>query len=139
MSLSSLSTSLSISSVAPIPPSTALVTVLRVLGDHPHSTVETIAPLVRSELGAVSTQAVYDVLAAFATAGLVRKIQPAGSAARFELRVGDNHHHVVCRSCGQTSDVDCLTAARPCLEPANETGFVIDEAEIVFWGLCLFC
>ncbi|WP_408630071.1 Fur family transcriptional regulator [Actinomycetospora lemnae] len=113
--------------------------VLGVLGEHPHSTAEAVAAAVRARLGSVSTQAVYDVLAACVDAGLVRRIEPAGSAARYETRTGDNHHHVVCRSCGATADVDCVVGEPPCLIPSDAGGFVIDEAEVVFWGTCPTC
>ena len=113
--------------------------VLGVLGETPHSTAEAVASAVRARLGSVSTQAVYDVLAACVDAGLVRRIEPAGSAARYETRTGDNHHHVVCRSCGATADVDCVVDERPCLTPSDASGFVVDEAEIVFWGACPTC
>lgn len=113
--------------------------VLGVLAEHPHSTADAVATAVRGRLGSVSTQAVYDVLAACVDAGLVRRIEPAGSAARYETRTGDNHHHVVCRQCGATADVDCVAGSRPCLHPTDDTGFAIDEAEIVFWGLCPTC
>ena len=94
---------------------------------------------VRERFGAVSTQAVYDMLAACAAAGLLRRIEPAGHPARFERRVGDNHHHLVCRRCGRTEDVDCVIGAQPCLAAAEDLGFVVDEAEVVFWGLCPVC
>ena len=113
--------------------------VLGVLGEHPHSTAEAVAVAVRRRLGSVSTQAVYDVLAACVDAGLVRRIEPAGSAARYETRTGDNHHHVVCRSCGATADVDCVVGEAPCLHASTDEGFVIDEAEVVFWGTCAAC
>ncbi len=113
--------------------------VLAALADHPHSTADAVATVVRDELGSVSTQAVYDVLAACVDVGLVRRIEPAGSAARYETRTGDNHHHVVCRSCGRTADVDCTVDERPCLTPSGDQGFEIDEAEVVFWGLCPAC
>ncbi|MDD7941529.1 Fur family transcriptional regulator [Actinomycetospora lutea] len=113
--------------------------VLGVLGEYPHSTAETVASTVRARLGSVSTQAVYDVLAACVDAGLVRRIEPAGSAALYETRTGDNHHHVVCRSCGATADVDCIVDQRPCLTPSDTGGFVVDEAEVVFWGTCPTC
>lgn len=113
--------------------------VLDVLGEHPHATAETVVRLVTARLGSVSKQAVYDVLAACAQAGLVRRIEPAGSAARFETRTGDNHHHLVCRHCGRTEDVDCTVGERPCLTPSDNAGFVVDEAEIVFWGICPDC
>ncbi|MGA2471267.1 MAG: Fur family transcriptional regulator [Solirubrobacteraceae bacterium] len=106
-------------------------------GDH--ATVELIAEGARAQLGSISTQAVYDVLAAFARAGLVRRLEPAGSPARFETRVGDNHHHIVCRSCGVAVDVDCAVGAAPCLEPAASHGFTLDEAEVTFWGVCPDC
>ncbi|WP_285658726.1 Fur family transcriptional regulator [Actinomycetospora sp. NBRC 106375] len=113
--------------------------VLGVLSEHPHSTADSVAAAVRVRLGSVSTQAVYDVLAACVDAGLVRRIEPAGSAARYETRTGDNHHHVVCRSCGATADVDCVVGEAPCLHPSSAEGFVIDEAEVVFWGTCPAC
>lgn len=90
-------------------------------------------------LGSVSTQAIYDVLSACAAAELVRRIEPAGHPARFETRTRDNHHHLVCRGCGHTEDVDCAFGAAPCLTPAEDAGFKIDEAEVVFWGLCPVC
>ncbi|WP_433785142.1 Fur family transcriptional regulator [Actinomycetospora sp. CA-101289] len=113
--------------------------VLGVLGEHPHSTADAVASAVRRRLGSVSTQAVYDVLAACVDAGLVRRIEPAGSAARYETRTGDNHHHVVCRACGATADVDCVVGEPPCLTPSDTGGFVVDEAEVVFWGTCPSC
>lgn len=113
--------------------------VLAWLRGHPHSTAHAVGAAVREQLGAVSTQAVYDVLDACTAAGLLRRIEPAGHPARFERRVGDNHHHVVCRRCGHTDDVDCVVGARPCLEPSADHGFAVDEAEVVFWGLCPDC
>ena len=113
--------------------------VLEALEASPHAEVDTIATAVRERLGQVSTQAVYDVLRALTSAGLARRIEPAGSAARFELRVGDNHHHVVCRSCGAIEDVDCAVGERPCLHASDDHGFVIDEAEVTYWGLCPDC
>ncbi len=113
--------------------------VLEVLSAHPHATAEHVARRVAERIGSVSKQAVYDVLAACTDAGLVRRIEPAGSAARFETRTGDNHHHLVCRCCGHTQDVDCAVGARPCLTPSEGAGFAIDEAEVVFWGLCPGC
>jgi Fe2+ or Zn2+ uptake regulation protein len=115
------------------------VAVLEGLGDHPHATADTVARLVTLRLGSVSKQAVYDVLAACTDAGLLRRIEPAGSAARFETRIGDNHHHLVCRRCGRTEDVDCAVGQRPCLTPNDDAGFAVDEAEVVFWGLCPDC
>lgn len=113
--------------------------VLNWLADHPHSTAEAVGRGVRQEIGAVSHQAVYDVLGACTGAGLVRRIEPAGHPARFERRAGDNHHHLVCRGCGRTEDVDCVVDARPCLTPADDHGFSVDEAEVVFWGWCPVC
>lgn len=113
--------------------------VLLALKSAPHSDTDTIIRLVRDDLGAVSTQAVYNVLAALVEVGLVRRIEPAGSAARYEVRVGDNHHHIVCRACGATTDVDCAVGRRPCLTPSETRGFVLDEAEVTFWGLCPEC
>jgi Fur family ferric uptake transcriptional regulator len=95
--------------------------------------------MVRTDLGSVSTQAVYDVLRALTAAGLVRRIGPAGSPARYEVRTGDNHHHVVCRSCGSLSDVDCAVDRAPCLDAEDDRGFTIDEAEVTYWGLCPDC
>ncbi|MFD9888226.1 Fur family transcriptional regulator [Amycolatopsis sp. NPDC059027] len=115
------------------------VAVLEWLAGHPHATADQVAAGVRDVLGSVSTQAVYDVLGACAGAHLVRRIEPAGHPARFETRTGDNHHHVVCRGCGRTEDVDCVHGSAPCLEPAATGGFRIDEAEVVFWGLCPDC
>ena len=115
------------------------VEVLRALATAPHSDADRVVALVRDQLGSVSLQAVYDVLRALSEAGLVRRIEPAGSPGRYELRVGDNHHHVVCRSCGATADVDCIRGAAPCLEPSEGHGFVVDEAEVTFWGVCPDC
>jgi Fe2+ or Zn2+ uptake regulation protein len=116
------------------------LTVLAALETLPHSDVEAIATAARQELGALSTQAVYDILKALTDSGLARRIEPAGHPARFETRVGDNHHHVVCRRCGATADVDCAVGYAPCLTPSNLTdGFVVDEAEVVFWGFCPNC
>ncbi|RNM17180.1 Fur family transcriptional regulator [Nocardioides pocheonensis] len=115
------------------------IAVLEALSAHPHADTDTIATAARTALGAVSTQAVYDVLRALSDAGLARRIEPAGSPARFELRVGDNHHHVVCRVCGAIADVDCAVGERPCLDPSDSHGFVIDEAEVTYWGVCPDC
>ncbi|MFC9766282.1 Fur family transcriptional regulator [Rhodococcus jostii] len=115
------------------------VAVLNAVAVRPHSDVDDIAAVVREELGSVSTQAVYDVLKACTAAGLLRRIEPAGSPARFETRTGDNHHHLVCRSCGAVVDVDCAVGEAPCLGPSQAHGFEIDEAEVVFWGLCSQC
>lgn len=106
---------------------------------HDHLTVAVVADRARARLGTVSTQAVYDCLGALTTAGLVRRIEPAGHPALFETRVDDNHHHLVCRGCGLTTDVDCVAGAAPCLEPSRRDGFLVDEAEVIFWGLCPDC
>ena len=113
--------------------------VLEAVHAHPHADTDTIFSAVRTELSDVSRQAVYDVLAALSSAGLVRRIQPSGSVARYESRVGDNHHHVVCRSCGTIGDVDCATGEAPCLVASDNNGFSIDEAEVIYWGLCPDC
>ncbi len=115
------------------------VAVLTAVHDHPHADTDTLIRVVREDLGEVSHQAVYDVLRALTSAGLVRRIQPSGSAARYEARVGDNHHHVVCRSCGAIADVDCAVGSTPCLEPSDDHGFVIDEAEVTYWARCPEC
>lgn len=113
--------------------------VLSWLSEHPHATADTIGAGVREQFGPVSTQAVYDVLGACTAAGLLRRIEPAGHPARFERRVGDNHHHLVCRGCGRTEDVDCLVGERACLTPSDVKGFDVEEAEVVFWGVCPSC
>ncbi|GLZ40547.1 transcriptional repressor [Actinokineospora sp. NBRC 105648] len=113
--------------------------VLSVLRDHPHVDTETVISLVRVEHPGVSHQAVYDVLRVLTDAGLVRRIQPAGATARYESRVGDNHHHVVCRACGAIADVECAVGHAPCLTASDDHGFVVDEAEVVFWGTCPDC
>jgi Fur family ferric uptake transcriptional regulator len=113
--------------------------VLRAVEASPHADTATVLGAVRSELHRVSHQAVYDVLDALTRTGLVRRIQPAGSVARYELRVGDNHHHVVCRSCGAVTDIDCVVGSAPCLDAGMDTGYEIDEAEVVFWGTCPAC
>lgn len=115
------------------------VAVLAAVHDHPHTDTDSIIGIVREDLGAVSHQAVYDVLRALTMAGLVRRIEPPGSVARYEARVGDNHHHVVCRSCGAIADVDCAVGPAPCLTPSDDHGFTIDEAQVVYWGLCPDC
>jgi Fur family transcriptional regulator, stress-responsive regulator len=116
------------------------VAVLRAVHDHPHSDTDSLSSVVREDLGVVvSLQAVYDVLRVLTDAGLVRRIQPAGSVARYEARVGDNHHHVVCRSCGAISDVDCAVGYTPCLTAADDSGYEIDEAEVIYWGQCRQC
>jgi Fur family ferric uptake transcriptional regulator len=115
------------------------VAVLRAVATDPHATADAVAERVRSEIGAISVQAVYDALGVLTDADLVRRIQPAGSPARFEVRVGDNHHHAICRTCGRVADVDCAAGAAPCLEPADDQGFRIDEAEVIYWGHCPEC
>jgi len=115
------------------------VAVLTAVYEHPHADTDSIIGVVREDLGEVSHQAVYDVLRALTAAGLVRRIQPSGSVARYESRVGDNHHHLVCRSCGFLADVDCAVGTTPCLTASDEHGFAIDEAEVIYWGLCLGC
>ncbi|HTQ15938.1 Fur family transcriptional regulator [Mycobacterium sp.] len=117
--------------------------VLEAVHDRPHADTETIFSAVRLELPDVSRQAVYDVLNALTAVGLVRRIQPSGSVVRYESRVGDNHHHLVCRSCGVIADIDCAVGEAPCLTPSDESnvldGFVLDEAEVIYWGLCPDC
>ena len=116
------------------------VAVLRAVHDHPHADTDSISGAVREDLGVVvSLQAVYDVLRALTEAGLVRRIQPAGSVARYEARVGDNHHHVVCRWCGAIADVDCAVGYTPCLTAADDGGYQIGEAEVIYWGRCPGC
>lgn len=113
--------------------------VLTAVHQHPHADTESLIGVVRADLGAVSHQAVYDVLRALHGAGLVRRIEPSGSVARYEARVGDNHHHVVCRQCGAIADVDCAVGQTPCLTAADDSGYQIDEAEVVYWGRCPVC
>ena len=113
--------------------------VLRAVSCAPHATADAVAERVRTEIGSISRQAVYDTLALLTDQSLVRRIQPAGSPARFEARVGDNHHHVICRGCGLTADVDCAVGDAPCLTASNTSGFVIDEAEVIYWGHCPDC
>ena len=115
------------------------VAVLSELRVGQHLTADQVAVGVRGRVGPISTQAVYDVLAALTRAGLLRRIEPAGSATRYETRVGDNHHHVVCRGCGAIADVDCAVGEPPCLDPPDAGGFLVDEAEITFWGICPAC
>ncbi|HTX97505.1 MAG TPA: Fur family transcriptional regulator [Mycobacterium sp.] len=119
------------------------VAVLEAVAGHPHADTETIFSAVRVALPDVSRQAVYDVLNALTSAGLVRRIQPSGSVARYESRVGDNHHHIVCRSCGVIADIDCAVGEAPCLTPSDDDngldGFMLDEAEVIYWGLCPDC
>ena len=113
--------------------------VLSALRDHPHVDTDTVIDLVRADHPTVSHQAVYDVLRALTDAGLIRRIQPAGATARYESRVADNHHHVVCRSCGAIADVECAVGHAPCLTASTDHGFVVDEAEVVYWGVCPDC
>jgi Fe2+ or Zn2+ uptake regulation protein len=113
--------------------------VMRAVSTRPHGTADDIEESVRAEIGAISRQAVYDALATLTDKGLIRRIQPARSAARFEDRVDDNHHHIVCRACGRTVDVDCAVGRRPCLDAADDQGFAIDEAEVIYWGYCPAC
>jgi len=115
------------------------IAVLQTVDIHPHADTNSIIDHVREELPEVSHQAVYDVLAALTRAGLLRRIQPQGSVARYEARVDDNHHHVVCRSCGAVADVDCAVDATPCLTASENHGYMIDEAEVIYWGLCPEC
>jgi Fur family transcriptional regulator, stress-responsive regulator len=113
--------------------------VLRAVMAQPHLTADAVAETVRAELGSISLQAVYDVLGVLADVGLIRRIQPAGSPARFEARVRDNHHHVICRICGRTADVDCAVGTAPCLTAVDDKGYEIDEAEVIYWGRCADC
>jgi Fur family transcriptional regulator, stress-responsive regulator len=113
--------------------------VLRVVASRPHATTGEIEDLVRAEVGAVSRQAVYDALGTLTDKGLIRRIQPARAPARYEARVDDNHHHLVCRGCGATVDVDCAVGNRPCLQAADDHGYLIDEAEVIYWGVCPDC
>ena len=113
--------------------------VLTAVHQHPHADTDSLIRVVRAHLGEVSHQAVYDVLRALTAVGLVRRIEPSGSVARYESRVADNHHHVVCRSCGAIADVDCAVDATPCLTASNDHGFSIDEAEVTYWGRCPDC
>ncbi len=113
--------------------------VMRAVSGEPHVTADAVAERVRAEIGFISLQAVYDVLNVLVDVGLIRRIQPAGSPARFEARVSDNHHHVICRDCGRTDDVDCAVGYAPCLTAADDMGYEIDEAEVVYWGRCPRC
>ena len=115
------------------------IAVLTAVHEHPHADTDAIIGVVRAQLGAVSHQAVYDVLRTLTDLGLVRRIQPPGSVARYEARVGDNHHHVVCRTCGAIADVDCAVDETPCLTASDDAGYEIDEAEVVYWGRCPRC
>ncbi|WP_299951755.1 Fur family transcriptional regulator [uncultured Modestobacter sp.] len=115
------------------------LSVLGVLAEHPHVDADTIATAARAVHPSISPQAVYGVLKALVGGGLARRIEPAGGPALYELRVGDNHHHLVCRGCGAVADVDCVVGQAPCLSPSETAGFAVDEAEVVFWGLCADC
>lgn len=115
------------------------IAVLETVAAHPHSDADRVTSAVRTQLGSVSTQAVYDVLHACVRAGLLRRIEPAGSPALYEARIADNHHHLVCRDCGTVTDVDCAAGRAPCLDPSDAHGFTVDEAEVVYWGLCPNC
>lgn len=115
------------------------VAVLEAVATYQHADTDSIFSAVRDVLPEVSRQAVYDVLAALTASGLIRRIQPSGSVARYEARVGDNHHHVVCRSCGAISDIDCSVGDAPCLAPVDDRGFLVDEAEVIYWGQCPDC
>ncbi|WP_336027374.1 Fur family transcriptional regulator [Geodermatophilus sp. FMUSA9-8] len=113
--------------------------VLDALAGHPHADADTLVTVARAAHPTLSPQAVYGVLRALVAVGLARRVEPAGAPALYEVRVGDNHHHLVCRSCGGVTDVDCTVGAAPCLSPSEASGFVVDEAEVVFWGLCPDC
>ena len=113
--------------------------VLRAVAGRPHITADVVAEAVRTQIGAISLQSVYDALALLVSEGLIRRIQPSGSPARFEDRVGDNHHHLICRTCGRVVDVDCAVGAAPCLTPIDDRGYEIDEAEVAYWGRCPDC
>ena len=113
--------------------------VFRAVSGQPHITADAVAEVVRAEIGAISLQSVYDALALLVAEGLIRRIQPAGSAARFEDRVGDNHHHLICRICGRVVDIDCAVGSAPCLTAGDDKGYEIDEAEVAYWGRCPEC
>lgn len=113
--------------------------ILRAVSDRAHGTADDVAVAVRAEIGAISRQGVYDALGVLVDKGILRRIRPAGSPTRYEHRVGDNHHHLVCRSCGRTVDVDCAIGTAPCLHAADDRGYEIDEAEVIYWGRCSTC
>jgi len=113
--------------------------VLRAVAGHPHITADAVAEIVRNEIGAISLQSVYDALGLLVSERLIRRIQPSGSPARFEDRVGDNHHHLICRTCGRVVDIDCAVGAAPCLTPLDDRGYQVDEAEVAYWGRCPDC
>jgi Fur family transcriptional regulator, stress-responsive regulator len=122
-----------------IPVTAQRLAVWRAVSLQPHSTADAVADAVRSEIGAISRQSVYDALALLTGHGLIRRIQPAGSPARYESRIGDNHHHVICRVCGRTEDVDCSLGVAPCLTASDAKGYAVDEAEVIYWGRCPNC
>ena len=122
-----------------IPITAQRLAVLRAVSARSHGTADAIAEEVRADIGAISRQAVYDALGMLSQKGLIRRIQPAGSPALYEDRVGDNHHHVICRTCGKTVDVDCAVGETPCLTAADDSGYQIDEAEVIYWGTCPDC
>jgi Fe2+ or Zn2+ uptake regulation protein len=122
-----------------IPVTAQRLAVIKAVSGRPHCTADDIAEAVRDEIGTISRQAVYNVLGVLSENGIIRRIQPAGSPARYEDRVGDNHHHLVCRTCGKMADVDCAVGYTPCLTAAEDSGFKIDEAEVIYWGLCPEC
>jgi len=113
--------------------------VLRAVAGHPHITADALAEIVRNEIGAISLQSVYDALGLLVSERLIRRIQPSGSPARFEDRVGDNHHHLICRACGRVVDIDCAVGTAPCLTPLDDRGYQVDEAEVAYWGRCPDC
>ena len=122
-----------------VPITAQRLAVLRAVSSRPHSTADAIAEAVRAEIGVISRQSVYNALGMLAEKGLIRRIQPSGSAALYEDRVGDNHHHLICRTCGKTADVDCSVGKAPCLSASDNSGFQIDEAEVIYWGTCPEC
>lgn len=122
-----------------IPVTAQRLAVLRAVSDRPHATVDVIAETVRASIGVISRQAVYDALGKLVKKGLIRRIQPAGSPTLYEDRIGDNHHHLICRTCGKTVDVDCAVGLAPCLTAVEDSGFLIDEAEVIYWGTCPDC
>ena len=115
------------------------IAVLRAVAGNPHATADEVAQVARNEIGAISRQSVYDALGTLVEAGLIQRIQPVGSAARYEDRVGDNHHHLICRGCGQVLDVDCAVGETPCLTASNNMGYQIDQADVAYWGRCPAC
>ena len=120
-------------------PTSQRVAVLSAVAVHPHSSADAIADVARRELGSISRQSVYDALTLLVESGILRRIQPIGSPALYESRVGDNHHHLICRECGAVADVDCAVGYRPCLEASDDHGFEIDEADVAYWGRCPEC